>query len=59
MATVYYADKEIINQMKAAMTNEEFIEETDNSVYPPVKRVIIPAWWYVQMGITLKKKEGA
>ena len=59
MATVYYADKEIVGQMEAAMTSEQFEERLDESVYPPQKIVVIPASWYALMGITLKKKESA
>lgn len=58
MATAYYADKEIVGQFKEAMDeSDEFLEQLDNSVYPPQKIVVIPASWYALHGITLKKKE--
>ena len=55
---VYYADKQVVEEFKNAMSvDDQFIEELDTSVLPPRKIVVIPAEWYVKMGITLKKKE--
>ena len=55
MATVYYADKEVLEEVAVKMSQEKFYLKVLPNQVPP-ENVIIPWQWFVEMGINLKKE---